>query len=98
MAFLISQPMSHLQVWRDYQQETYLIATKKQYGTNRTEMIVPDFVELFRERVTTPFFVFQVFCMGLMSESEYRYYSVTGGRGWDRRCVACLTKDCQLGS
>lgn len=60
--------------WRGYDTSEEHIVAQERYGTNELHLDVPTFAELYKERATAPFFVFQVFSVVLWCLDEYWVY------------------------
>jgi len=54
-----------------YENEDKAAAALEKWGANRFVVPVPLFSELLKEQLVAPFFVFQVFCVGLWCLDDY---------------------------
>ncbi|XKL67641.1 hypothetical protein PGB90_003132 [Kerria lacca] len=76
LEFPISNSFGEYLRWKGYIGEEELFEATQKYGFNILDMMVPEFMELFIERATAPFFVFQVLCVILWCLDRYWYYSL----------------------
>ena len=68
--------LGHFQKSRGLTSATDIARIQHHYGDNTFDIPVPTFTELFKEHAVAPFFVFQIFCVGLWMLDEYWYYSL----------------------
>lgn len=61
---------------KGYSSDEQLAKSVQLYGLNKLNIQLPKFNDLFIEKATAPFFVFQVFCITLWCFDKYWYYSL----------------------
>ena len=68
--------LSQFQSNRGFKTEKDVELALGTFGKNELNIPQPKFVDLFLEHAVAPFFVFQIFCVGLWMLDEYWYYSL----------------------
>ena len=65
------ETFGHYQRSSGYGSEVKVAAALERWGPNRFEVPLPRFADLLQEQLVAPFFVFQVFCVGLWCLDDY---------------------------
>ncbi|KAL1924700.1 uncharacterized protein VTP21DRAFT_4354 [Calcarisporiella thermophila] len=69
-------PLSTFQNAKGLENDKQIQLATEKYSLNRFDIPMPTFQELFKEHAVAPFFVFQLFCVGLWCLDDYWYYSL----------------------
>lgn len=56
--------------------ETWAAAARLRWGSNALDIPIPSFSDLYKEQMVAPFFVFQLFTVGLWMLDDYWQYAV----------------------
>jgi len=67
----VQETFGHYQKSSGYGNEAKAAAALERWGPNRFEVPLPQFGQLLKEQLVAPFFVFQVFCVGLWCLDDY---------------------------
>ena len=70
------QPLGSYFARRGYMSEVEVERGRDMYGANTFKVPLPTFWELYAEHAVAPFFVFQVFCVGLWCFDEHPQYAL----------------------
>jgi hypothetical protein len=71
LKFPIHETFDHYLHASGYGSAEKVLAAVDTWGLNQFEVPVPEFLTLLKEQMLAPFFVFQVFCVGLWCLDEY---------------------------
>lgn len=61
---------------KGYMKRQQIELAMNKWGSNEMDIPLPEFVDIFKEHMVAPFFVFQIFCTMLWLMDEYWYYSL----------------------
>eukprot|EP00898_Chlorokybus_atmophyticus_P008150 jgi/Chlat1/8336/Chrsp8S08098 len=76
LQFPTKEPISSYFACSGYGTDAKVQAARERWGLNKFIFPLPTFWELFKQQCTAPFFVFQVFCVGLWCLDEMWQYSL----------------------
>ena len=72
----VNYPESHYEAWTGIPNENIHSRLLDLHGPNKFQMKSPEFMDLYVEQITSPFTVFQLFCMLLWCLDDYWQYSI----------------------
>ncbi|CAM9468711.1 unnamed protein product, partial [Choristocarpus tenellus] len=72
----VDRPLSVYRQWRGLPSEDAVDSARIMYGLNKFEMATPEFMELYKRQLLSPFTIFQLFCTGLWLLDSYWQYSL----------------------
>ena len=70
-SFALQEPLAHYYKANGHTTEARVKAAEENWGPNKFVVPLPEFLAMLKEQLLAPFFVFQVFCVGLWCLDEY---------------------------
>ena len=67
----VQETFEHYQKSTGFGNESRVAAALAKWGPNRFVVPLPRFADMLKEQLVAPFFVFQVFCVGLWCLDDY---------------------------
>jgi len=68
--------LEHYKSHEGFEDKKALQQAELVWGSNKMDIPIPGFLDLYQEHLVAPFFVFQLFCTLLWLLDEYWYYSL----------------------
>lgn len=76
LKFPEQENFGHYKEQKGYMKNREMELAENKWGLNELDIPLPQFVDIFKEHMVAPFFVFQIFCTFLWLMDEYWYYSL----------------------